>query len=269
MDFHPGNTDVILDVAYVDANGKMLSSVLSIVSDVYDMDDVIIGTINSDLPASNAKSFSVTVPKELNSVSPGDRTLRKVVTNFNIDPAAGKSESVVKSEAMYIVGSKPTLKVASNSFASLAQFHLEAIELLTIAGWSNASDDRKVAALIQAFRNISGLTFEYTPLDEKGEYKVGEVETLEPMDWHHMSANHFEDLPPAFRQALIRAQILEANELLQGNVFASRIKAGVKSETIGESSVSFNTSVRQHSVSSAVVQTLNQYIVRRFEIARA
>ncbi|NIH77423.1 hypothetical protein FHV99_004675 [Ochrobactrum sp. P20RRXII] len=269
MDIHPQNTDIKLAVPAVEDNGSQILNLLDVKVTVRDEKQELIGTFSAPLPEGAAVDYSVTIPKAMNVLSEGVRGLRYVTVEFLIGPHTNAIERTVVHSIRYMIGEPVSLVVMDNSFALFGRFLLDAPSLLNAAGWSNATEQRQIAALIQAYRNITRMSLEYTPLDKDGQYEIGQEEILEHLDWHQMRAAEFEELPSDFREALIRAQLLEANELLQGNVYDDRVRSGVRSETIGESSVTFNTSVRQFSVSRSALQVLGPYIVRSVRLARA
>lgn len=269
MDIHSQNTDVTIAAPAVEDDGSPIRDLVEVRVTVRDEKQELAGIFSAPLPDGSAVDYSVTVPRAMNVLPEGARGLRYVTIEFQVGPNVDDIQRSIVRTFRYMLGEPVSLVVMDNSFALYSRFVMDGTALLNAAGWSNASEQRQIAALIQAYRNITRMSLEYTPLDKDGKYEYGHEETIEHLDWHQMREAEFEDLPSDFREALIRAQLLEANELLQGNVYEERLRSGVRSETIGESSVTFNTSVRQFSVSRSALQVLGPYIVRGVRLARA
>lgn len=269
MDLYPQNTDVKLAVPATEDDGTQILNLLEVKVTVRDDKQELVGAFSAPLPEGSADDYTITVPKSLNALIGTVRGLRVVNVQFVVGPHSQNIERIVERSIRYMIGEPVKLAVMENSFALYGRFVMDGAALFNAAGWSNANEQRQVTALIQAYRSITRMSLEYTPLDKDGKYDIGNEEIIDHLDWHQMRAAEFEELPADFREALIRAQLLEANELLQGNVYEDRVRAGVRSETIGESSVTFNTSVRQYSVSRSALQVLGPYIVRSMRLARA
>lgn len=262
METFPANTDVSIQILRDPPDLASLGEIISVEVAIYSEADELLGSFLGDAPE-QGKPYFVVVPASLTQVEAGKRAVRQIVVTFTdiTNRQLRRTEYVLFGEPLSLV-------VMENSFATYPRFVLEQSSLLNLAAWQHAPEHRKISALISAYRSITRMSLEYTPLDLDGKYRTGYETTIDPLDWQEMTASEFEELPPQFRNDLILAQILQANELLQGNVYAERMRAGVSSETIGESSVSFNSAAAQHSLGFEARQVLSQYISRAVRVVR-
>jgi hypothetical protein len=90
--------------------------------------------------------------------------------------------------------------------------------------------------------------------------------------WPLMTASVWQEYPAYFRDALARAQVIQANALLTFDPIADRRRAGVFSEKIGESSMMFKNGVRkldEDTVCRPALNELAQFINNRITLTRA
>jgi hypothetical protein len=84
-----------------------------------------------------------------------------------------------------------------------------------------------------------------------------------------MSVESFDLLPAGFLRAIKRAQLIEANVILGGDVVGRKRQDGILSETIGESSASFSDKPFLNlPISRQAYEELRRYIVIRIGVAR-
>lgn len=252
---------VSVNIPFVDASGNK-QSVSSVAYEVRDGNDKVVFSAPSVDVTETETFFQVKVDAQYNIAGPSGKSAYSIIVSMQTE------SRVIKVTQFYIVEKEQRLTVMKNSFMTLAQAFLESSEFVNLPGWSNATERRQVAALSQAYSNITQMTLEYTPINDDGVYMEGYEEIIGALEWSQMTANKFDDLPPVFTKALMRAQILEANDLLEGNVMTAKINSGVRSETIGESSITFNTSLMQHQVSRAAMGVLGRYVYRSHKLAR-
>jgi hypothetical protein len=94
---------------------------------------------------------------------------------------------------------------------------------------------------------------------------------ITPRMWPLMTEDLFAQYPEAFREALKRAQVVEANQILTGDGYASRRKAGLMSESVGESSMMFKAGVRplDLGISREALDYLTGFLNNRITTTRA
>lgn len=118
-----------------------------------------------------------------------------------------------------------TLVKGENSFQSYYSAMMYAEEMPGVDAFKNATKEEQIAALINAYRSISTMTFG----DRCHIY----------YDIASLNAEELDKLSPALLEALCLAQVIEANESLDINSVHYKRMDGLMSETIGESSMMF------------------------------
>lgn len=120
----------------------------------------------------------------------------------------------------------------------------------TLAGWDRTLDhSARQAALIHAHANLSRVRYNVgLPVggSEKDYAAYGEgtdffFDALERVSLFGITAERFNALPAHFTRAITRAQLVEADVLLGGDLVGQKRKDGIISETIGESSTFFSS----------------------------
>lgn len=177
-------------------------------------------------------------------------------------------------ERLYLVRREGanTLTIMGNSFQTYAEAMSISMEYANLSTFLAETKERQSTALIEAYRRICQLPLIFDA--PRSENRLGGSLTLSNASWDEMTLAEFDTLPVAFRRVLRAAQVLEADELLQGNVMAQKHAQGIASETIGESSITLRpgfsaTSMSQGGVSHAAAAILAPYINRSVRIGRA
>lgn len=143
--------------------------------------------------------------------------------------------------ARYIIRAAQRLVLLKNSFQTFDEALLEATDMPRMSGWSIADDQSKMASLIEAHDRLTriGYRVQTSYATSMSRLKLGEADVISPLAWPEMTVDEYIGLPARFRRALRRAQIAEADVVLNGDVIAGRRRAGLMSESIGESSMMF------------------------------
>lgn len=172
---------------------------------------------------------------------------REIVVFLNL-----VDDSVAEVRDYFLVVSPQPLAIMTNSFLTYPEAIALRMEFGQLTGWDGQARTIQSSALAQAFRNLCKMSFKVpgyngtldnqkkaywgtgsdAPFWDRGGRRV-RVATL--------TAEDFDALPEAFRRALQRAQLAEANVLLGGDPIGDKRKAGMISETVGESSAFFNS----------------------------
>jgi hypothetical protein len=95
---------------------------------------------------------------------------------------------------------------------------------------------------------------------------------ITPRMWPLMTPEIWTIYPDYFKEALNRAQIIQANFLLTPNSAADRRRDGVFSEKIGESSIMFKNGVRpldEDTVCRPAMNVLAQFLNTRITTTRS
>jgi hypothetical protein len=156
-----------------------------------------------------------------------------------------------------------------NSFMTYELAEVTSADFVNATGWAVADANLRKTALIESFARLTMIPMKYHPLDANGEPDRTVENVILRDEWVAMNAAGYNALPVHLRRALRRAQFIEANELLQGDVLSQKRRAGVLSETIGESSVRLNAGVIDYGVGTETLSALAGYIHFNMKIVRA
>lgn len=141
-----------------------------------------------------------------------------------------EGERIVNS--VYILkGDELQLSVPSESFQTFPEAVATRLNMPDALTYYDAlPDETKVTALEAAFLRLQNLTF-----------NIAGTDGLPLSDIAEMSPSAFRALNPKFILALQRAQLVEADVLVEASPIAEKIRQGIISETIGESSMFFRS----------------------------
>lgn len=215
------NTPATLSIPLLDANGLPLTAdaVSYQVTDQSGAERVPLTVLA--LPDGPADTVELTLPGAINGLAVGASRELRVVT-LSITTETGPATVVYR----YLVKAEDALGVMKNSFQTFSQALLLGTEMVNMEAWDAASDDRKQAALADAYRAICKLRFDWT-FDN---------------DMSKLNEEQFMNLDEHFRAALCRAQVIEANARLGGTDVSDLRREGLMSATVGEVSQMFRPS---------------------------
>lgn len=164
-----------------------------------------------------------------------------------VEMALTVSGNVVLLTQSYILEPADVLVPGLNSFQTLVEAEITALDVTGLDGWLSASERDKIAALIDARAKILQLRFSL--LDDSLRFgqdslfytRDGGAMTLgtqwflpEGGGLESLTLAQFQALPARFRTALYKAQVAEADGLLGGDPVDVRRQEGLIRETIGE-----------------------------------
>lgn len=209
---HNGNSLTVTDLQYqvLDSHGTIL---------------IDYATAPSFDPA--ATSTIITVLKQFNA-STDKIDVRQI--NVSFVTATGTYKETVYYK---LIGDVTKLTVMKDSFMTYPESvvvrakmsdKLEYFDLLP--------DGMKATALENAFETLKKLKFNPAKCGGSSRAERG-------LDISSYSADQFKTLPMELQTALKKAQIVEANVLVEASPIREKIRAGIISETIGESSMFF------------------------------
>ena len=223
--------------------------------------------------------IELVVDASLNQLAQGAAKDIRVIAFEGLDTQG----NTVKFELAYFIVGGDGLSVGVNTFMSFALAELVASDMPGLSGWSGASKQEKIAALIEARLRIVRLRFNlgnhvwgqdslnFIPEGSRVVNYVGEEAFVFRGDLSLMSAEDFANLPIQFKQALYRAQIAEANNILDvGNDISVRREEGLMAETIGETRQQFRPGKPLAlPVCRRALSYLSTYVVLNFRVGRA
>jgi hypothetical protein len=272
---YPESIPVGLTVAYPLWLGTALTptAVSRVVTDQAGV--IISDTTAVTVPAPGPTSISIPISSVFNTLAMGSTDgLRQVTTTMVT------SQGTFTDVQTYILRSVTPLVRMDNSFVALPETALVRHAMTNLSGWDAASEDDRIAAMISAYRNMTQLRFRF-PIGEKTQSRI--------VDFYGMSVDNvfgrifvviadiifysdadFQQWPADFRSALQRAQMAEADNLLQGDPIGVKRAAGIIGETIGESTMNFRKIPEiQTPVSRAALIHLRGYLDSNIMVARA
>jgi hypothetical protein len=176
----------------------------------------------------------------------------------------------------YGVKANVQLGVLENSFQTFGNALVLAETMPNLSGWIAATDSDRIAALIEAFTRLTRFGYLVKwPRDPDAQNSIAwfdsRNEIIVPRLWTMMSVERFMTLyPEAFRLAIRKAQISEANQILSGDIIADKRRAGIVSEKTGESSMTFNSSKPLNlGISQQAFQYITGYIDIKITLTRS
>lgn len=128
----------------------------------------------------------------------------------------------------YLIESATPLVTGLNSFQTLEQAKLSAMDVYHMDGWNAATDSQRITALIEARVKIALLNL-FSPSQSQSNIGYSVAGLLE------LTQDQFLLLPEEFIKALQMAQVTEANDILGYSDSTSQKRSdGLMLDTIGE-----------------------------------
>ncbi|CAM6647132.1 hypothetical protein [Klebsiella variicola] len=226
--------------------------VMSATSVTYSVKDARGKIITSgvNVPVTDGQMFvAVTIPGSVNALEERERDLRRVTLSVD---AGGV---FINKEQQYIVLRSFELSVPGQSFISIADAQLQAIDMLNGGSLLSGSEGDLRRQLIEATRRVKSMSFSVRrifgidwddydrpqnmlatstlPFRWAGQY------TSDIVDWSKLSDEDFMEFPESFRSALALAVVNEASEIAGGNDIQRAREDGIVSESIGETTIAY------------------------------
>lgn len=208
-------------------------------------DAILIASTNFEGYVSGDQEIEIQIPADKNVLtSPNTREVR--VLDVWIKTTVG----IVRKSFEYIIEAESVLVENVNSFMAYGKCVLTASEIPRLVGWNDATKEERITALIRARMNICSLCF-----------KDCVVRDLKDDEWA--------SLDKEFKDALRRAQVIEADFLLGGDERGEFRRQGVMSMTNGESKQFFRPAAPiEGVVCKAAMKELARWVVTTKKIAR-
>lgn len=227
-------------------------------------------------------SVAFQVPGEYNTL-PADapRDLRRV--EVTVETVGGLR---VAYDQSWVLIASYELDVPGQSFISLLDAKLAAIDLIGCESFLMTNDGARRQALIEATSRIKALPFSWRkvlgvdyddydrpqnqlnvvdiPWGKAGQYRHDRV------DFSSMTEEEFTELPEAFLQALSQACLTEAVSIVKGDDVAAARDEGLLSESIGETTNMYRTGrTAQQAISRKSWRILAEYTDNRMFVRRS
>jgi hypothetical protein len=261
MNLYPENYEVALPYPFQDLNGQPVTPEL-VMADLYDGDERLVHSFGTLSFQPGDTSIEVTIAGEFNVLGAGELNAARILRVVLVTDAG----DIEMSQSYGVIGAK-RIQVMNNSFTTLEAAELAARDMPNLAGWASATDDQKYAALIDAYAKISRMTMRYTTYATNDLGRRCPNQTI--VKWGDITLDQFNAMPAEFRKALRMAQIYQADESIENDPILARQRAGIISETIGESSVMLRGGQLSLDIASKASAALKGYIYYNFRIARA
>lgn len=264
--FAPGS-EVTLVFSFVDLNGAAVEpSELNLV--VTDEDDEQVHATSVTLPGGDATSVTVTIPASANALASGSVGARRATLEMTV------GTGVVPVTAEYVLRAATQLVVPTNSFQTYMRAVARASTLPGLVNWGLSSEADRIAALILAYNRLTRFVYRVWRPQEDDEQNrlVSEWDNvITTRMWPVMSGVEFAAYGEHFLEAIRNAQIVEAEQILSGDIARDKRDSGILSETVGESSMMFQPGkARPRVISSEARRYIASFIASRgVQIARA
>lgn len=179
---------------------------------------------------------SVTVAGTTNVLSSGKIRSLFVVTVTVLDSSGNKE--VVK--ARYVVEKNSEMEVPASSFQTLNVAMLTVLDVPNVDAFEAADEDTQRKALAEAHWRLDQMY--YDTLRGNHSYVTRQDRITDDMfdtdirRVSEMTTSEFNGVDARFKSALLKAQIVEADDILGGNPIEKQRSDGLMSESVGESS---------------------------------
>ncbi|PYZ36442.1 hypothetical protein [Klebsiella aerogenes] len=207
-------------------------------------------TSGVNVPVTDGQMFvAVTIPGSVNALEERERDLRRVTLSID---AGGV---FINKEQQYIVLRNFELSVPGQSFISIADAQLQAIDMLNGGSLLSGSEGDLRRQLIEATRRVKSMSFSVRRIygidwdDYDRPQNMLATSTLpfrwagqyasDIVDWSKLSDEDFMEFPESFRSALALAVVNEASEIAGGNDIQRAREDGIVSESIGETTIAY------------------------------
>jgi hypothetical protein len=261
MDRFAVGAPVTVEITYVDYNGVAVTptavsyTLLDETDTVLDGPNVIAGPYTT--------KATITIAGGFNSPAGARQVELKMTT------AAGAE---IYADATYEVRAEKRLVALTNSFQTYLQAQMLANSMPRLTGWAAATEDQRIYAMEEAFIRLTrfGYLIRWPAIDTQNVLTMDVPARITPQMWPLMTADLFDVYPTAFKDALNKAQVTEANAILVGDPVGAKIRAGILAETVGESKMMFRSGIKplNYGVHRDTFEMLKGYISTRMTLTR-
>lgn len=267
MKIYPEDYSVAVTFGFTDLNGDVIVPT-SITAKLYNGDDEVVvdlGLVSFE-PTDTQKE--VVIPAVYNVLGEGQLSTARIL-RVELTTSAG----VIRKSHPYIIEGEFRLAPMINSFQTYEAANLIARDMINLSGWANADQDQRCVALIEAFNRFTRIPMRFrSAAMDAGKYEPTDLYAPETIitrsAWPTVTTDEFLSWPPYFRIALRRAQVVEANAQLEGDVIGAKRRAGIISETVGESSMMLRGGYLDLGVSTEAMRYLAGHVYYNHRIVR-
>lgn len=257
---------------------------LSADSASYTVKDRLGNDVALDIPvdlSGGSLTIDIVVPAEYNTLNDADRDLRKVILSVVT------GSTTVSYEQTYILLNNFELTVPQQSFATIAEAQMFAIDMVNGDSLIDMEPGKLRRTLLEATNRIKSMSFSLRKIfgRDDGYYDCDYPQNMiNPsslpsgfysgyrhgvIDWKEVNDELFAELPKAFRDDLLKAVINEACELASGNDVQSAREDGIVSESIGETTLAYRQGKSAvTTVSRSTWRMLTRYVNTRTIVRR-
>lgn len=211
------------------------------------------------------------VPAEVNALATGTALAVRVV-EVELSTADGPME--IRQSFLLRAGLR--LRTFENSFAAYERLVMFAVDMPRIDAFNAAEQAEREPALIEAYQRLTRFGYRVRPAgyDEDDEFDfnkvAGCIERIVPREWQIMDLETWAQFPTDFRDAMVRAQVQEANAILTRGTAEENRASGLLSKTTGESSAMFRSGKPLDlGISRETIAHLTGFIEIRARISRS
>ena len=223
-------TNVTLTFEHKDANGV---DVTVTAGSYRVLDETGAETVATTGLTPTGTSTDVTVAAVGNTLAAGTpRGARTVEVTFTTD--AGNSVVVTST---YLLEKATILEIMTNSYQTFGSAELNASAIPELEVWTTKTERERKMGLIQAFHRLGGLTYRVSE-----DLTIPYLNALTVRRLNDWTADEFDGLADRFKNALERAQVVEADVILGGDQITNLRRDGLLSTSIGEVSQFFRPS---------------------------
>lgn len=268
MKHYPVGVDVALSVPLTDPNGAALTPTGLSYAVKDEAGEIIAGPIALSAPYTSP--VAITIPASLNNAAGGRLVELSIIT------AAG----TYVGQAIYGLRASSRLVLFQNTLQTLLQAELRADSMPNLDDWHAAANTEKETVLVEAFRRLTRLSFlvpdphAFDP-DWQSRISLGSHRRLVSSMWPLMTPELWDDYPAHFHDAIMNAQVAEANDILSSadklDAIELKRRAGLMSESVGESSMMFRSGVRglDTAVCRRSMEYLTGFLDNRYTLTRS
>lgn len=247
MDKFLASTSVTLEISLQDRLGNAIAPT-AVEFEVLDRTGAVKQTRQAATYVAGGTTVPVTVTATANNLD--DKVPRDLRTVKLYCTTVGGVVSISKS---YAVEADSLLITGVNSFQTLEEAELTAMDIMEMGDWDLMDDDDKCRAMIDSRDRIVTMTFSmlditrpqdsvsYVPEGIIGISKSGSIWNIRNQ-LADLTVEQFEALPEEFKVALRKAQVADAADTLTPDPVASRRASGLILDTIGETKQMFTSS---------------------------
>ena len=226
-------TQVTVNVPFKDSQGNVI---VPTAASYRVLDEAGTELVAATSASVGADPIPVVVPAAKNTLAAGTpQGYRTVEMSFTI--AGG----TVVATPGYIVESGSVLIIMTNSYQTFGSAEMHAAALQDLKKWDDKTERERKMAMIQAYHRLGTLTYKINDrVTDQSSIDFGKQQTV--LSINRLTVAQFDLLLATFRDAIKRAQVAEADVILDNDSIIGRRRDGLMSESVGETSQFFRPS---------------------------